>query len=84
MTVVLCRASVDLETDKKIQQTIQTQFVGQTLICIARKCTSHALQGDFLTADCTDRLRTILGYDRILVLDSGNIVVCTWELHFRL
>lgn len=48
-------ASVDLETDKKIQQTIQTQFVGQTLICIAH------------------RLRTILGYDRILVLDSGNI-----------
>ncbi|KAJ3529958.1 hypothetical protein NMY22_g8782 [Coprinellus aureogranulatus] len=48
-------ASVDLETDKKIQQTIQTQFTGQTLICIAH------------------RLRTILGYDRILVLDSGSI-----------
>ncbi|TFK40143.1 P-loop containing nucleoside triphosphate hydrolase protein [Crucibulum laeve] len=28
-------ASVDLETDKKIQQTIQTQFSGRTLICIA-------------------------------------------------
>ncbi|KAJ2926808.1 hypothetical protein H1R20_g10265, partial [Candolleomyces eurysporus] len=48
-------ASVDLETDKKIQQTIQTEFVGKTLICIAH------------------RLRTILGYDRILVLDAGNI-----------
>ncbi|EFI27939.1 ABC protein [Coprinopsis cinerea okayama7 len=48
-------ASVDLETDKKIQQTIQTQFEGKTLICIAH------------------RLRTILGYDRVLVLDSGNI-----------
>ncbi|KAJ7259774.1 ABC protein [Mycena rebaudengoi] len=49
-------ASVDLETDKKIQQTIQTQFKDQTLICIAH------------------RLRTIISYDRILVLDAGNIV----------
>ncbi|KAF5327366.1 hypothetical protein D9619_004466 [Psilocybe cf. subviscida] len=49
-------ASVDLETDKKIQQTIQTEFKDRTLICIAH------------------RLRTILSYDRILVLDSGNIV----------
>jgi len=48
-------ASVDLETDKKIQQTIQTEFKDRTLICIAH------------------RLRTILNYDRILVLDSGNI-----------
>lgn len=31
------RASVDLETDKKIQNTVQTQFVDRTLICIARK-----------------------------------------------
>ncbi|PPQ77123.1 hypothetical protein CVT25_010817 [Psilocybe cyanescens] len=49
-------ASVDLETDKKIQYTIQTEFKDRTLICIAH------------------RLRTILNYDRILVLDSGNIV----------
>ncbi|KAJ6632266.1 P-loop containing nucleoside triphosphate hydrolase protein [Mycena sp. CBHHK59/15] len=48
-------ASVDLETDNKIQRTIQTQFKDRTLICIAH------------------RLRTILSYDRILVLDSGNI-----------
>ncbi|KAJ7204160.1 ABC protein [Mycena pura] len=48
-------ASVDLETDNKIQRTIQTQFRDQTLICIAH------------------RLRTIISYDRILVLDSGRI-----------
>ncbi|KAF7329212.1 ABC protein [Mycena kentingensis (nom. inval.)] len=48
-------ASVDLETDHKIQRTIQTQFQDRTLICIAH------------------RLRTILSYDRILVLDSGKI-----------
>ncbi|KAF8802446.1 P-loop containing nucleoside triphosphate hydrolase protein [Phlegmacium glaucopus] len=48
-------ASVDLETDSKIQQTIQTEFEDRTLICIAH------------------RLRTILSYDRILVLDGGQI-----------
>ncbi|KAJ7513244.1 ABC protein [Mycena galericulata] len=48
-------ASVDLETDHKIQRTIQTQFKDRTLICIAH------------------RLRTIISYDRILVLDAGKI-----------
>ncbi|KAJ7221015.1 ABC protein [Mycena haematopus] len=48
-------ASVDLETDHKIQSTIQTQFKDNTLLCIAH------------------RLRTIISYDRILVLGAGNI-----------
>ncbi|OCB92268.1 ABC protein [Sanghuangporus baumii] len=48
-------ASVDLETDSKIQHTIQTEFSDRTLLCIAH------------------RLRTILSYDRILVLDSGEV-----------
>lgn len=51
------RASVDLDTDGKIQKTIQTQFKGKTLICIAH------------------RLRTIIGYDRILVMDNGKVAV---------
>ncbi|KAJ7857861.1 hypothetical protein B0H13DRAFT_2672650 [Mycena leptocephala] len=48
-------ASVDLETDNKIQRMIQTQFKDRTLICIVH------------------RLRTIIWYDRILVLDAGKI-----------
>ncbi|KAJ7039618.1 ABC protein [Mycena alexandri] len=48
-------ASVDLETDHKIQNTIQTQFKDNTLLCIAH------------------RLRTIISYDRILVLEAGKI-----------
>lgn len=48
-------ASVDLETDSKIQYTIQTEFKDRTLLCIAH------------------RLRTILSYDRIMVLDAGQI-----------
>jgi ATP-binding cassette, subfamily C (CFTR/MRP), member 1 len=50
-------ASVDLETDARIQGTIQTEFEGKTMICIAH------------------RLRTILSYDRILVMDAGEVAV---------
>ncbi|KAF8530143.1 ABC protein [Hysterangium stoloniferum] len=48
-------ASVDFETDSKIQATIQAEFKNRTLLCIAH------------------RLRTILAYDRILVMDNGQI-----------
>ncbi|KAF9237599.1 ABC protein [Melanogaster broomeanus] len=48
-------ASVGLETDSKIQRTIQTEFSDHTLLCIAH------------------RLRTIISYDRILVLDAGQV-----------
>ncbi|KAG1821818.1 ABC protein [Suillus subaureus] len=48
-------ASVDLDTDSKIQHTIQTYFKDRTLLCIAH------------------RLRTIISYDRILVLDAGIV-----------
>ncbi|KAJ7593413.1 ABC protein [Mycena floridula] len=48
-------ASVDLETDRMIQETIQNQFKDKTLICIAH------------------RLRTVISYDRILVLDAGKV-----------
>ena len=48
-------ASVDVETDSKIQETIRTQFANRTLLCIAH------------------RLRTILSYDRILVMADGKV-----------
>jgi hypothetical protein len=43
-------ASVDFDTDNKIQQTIRAEFSDSTLLCIAH------------------RLRTIVDYDRVLVL----------------
>ncbi|KAF8199630.1 ATP-binding cassette transporter YOR1 [Pholiota molesta] len=48
-------ASVDYETDRKIQDTIAYEFKDRTILCIAH------------------RLRTIIGYDRICVLDAGQI-----------
>ncbi|KAH9945256.1 P-loop containing nucleoside triphosphate hydrolase protein [Epithele typhae] len=48
-------ASVDYETDRKIQDTIANEFVDRTILCIAH------------------RLRTIIGYDRICVMDAGQI-----------
>lgn len=49
-------ASVDFETDTKIQTTIRQEFTNSTLLCIAH------------------RLRTIIDYDRVLVLDQGRVV----------
>ncbi|KAF7727930.1 hypothetical protein EC973_006818 [Apophysomyces ossiformis] len=49
-------ASVDFETDGKIQTTIREEFVNSSLLCIAH------------------RLRTVIDYDRVLVLDQGNVV----------
>lgn len=56
--IIVCdeaTSSVDIETDRKIQQTIVTGFKGKTLLCIAH------------------RLRTIINYDRICVMDGGKI-----------
>ncbi|CAG8480040.1 2241_t:CDS:10 [Ambispora gerdemannii] len=48
-------ASVDVETDFHIQETIRTEFSWATLLCIAH------------------RLRTIIDYDRVLVLEQGKV-----------
>ncbi|KAI0041202.1 ABC transporter [Auriscalpium vulgare] len=48
-------ASVDYETDRKIQETIKNEFRERTILCIAH------------------RLRTIIAYDRICVMDQGTI-----------
>ena len=67
--IIVCdeaTSSVDMETDQKIQRTIQSGFKGKTLLCIAH------------------RLRTIIRYDRICVMEQGRIAeldtpVRLWE-----
>ncbi|KAL5489922.1 hypothetical protein ACEPAI_4754 [Sanghuangporus weigelae] len=48
-------SSVDVETDAKLQKTIQSEFSSCTLLCIAH------------------RLKTIVYYDRVLVMDAGMV-----------
>ena len=49
-------ASVDFDTDTKIQQTIREEFSDSTLLCIAH------------------RLRTVVDYDRVMVLGGWAVV----------
>ncbi|CAJ0833891.1 2768_t:CDS:2 [Entrophospora sp. SA101] len=49
-------ASVDVETDYNIQNTIRSEFNWATLLCIAH------------------RLRTIIDYDKVLVLGDTEII----------
>ncbi|CAL1293333.1 unnamed protein product [Larinioides sclopetarius] len=49
-------ASVDMETDSLIQNTIRTDFADRTVITIAH------------------RINTVLDYDKIVVLENGNII----------
>ncbi|PWW76320.1 P-loop containing nucleoside triphosphate hydrolase protein [Tuber magnatum] len=56
--IIVCdeaTSSVDIETDRKIQEAMAKGFKGRTLLCIAH------------------RLRTIIKYDRVCVMDAGNI-----------
>ncbi|KAL3231384.1 ATP-dependent bile acid permease [Nakaseomyces bracarensis] len=48
-------ASIDYESDAKIQETIRTEFANSTVLTIAH------------------RLRSIIDYDKILVMDAGEV-----------
>ena len=71
---------MDLETDSKIQRTIQTEFEDKTLICIARESILPT-NASYKIIVPVDRLRTILSYDRILVMDGGRIAVSLLHIY---
>lgn len=59
-------ASVDHETDVRMQQLIRSSFAGSTIITIAH------------------RLRTIMDYDRVIVMEEGQIIeYVVSESHLR-
>jgi len=56
--IIVCdeaTSSVDFATDAAVQKTIEREFRGRTLLCIAH------------------RLKTVLRYDRIVVVDQGRV-----------
>lgn len=55
-----------------VQKTIKREFTGKTMLCIAR-LSSVLLMLPQLSESLADRLRTILGYDRILVIGAGQV-----------
>lgn len=64
-------------------RTIQTQFHDRTLLCIARKWPSFGVRYvymAYLRPILSDRLRTIINYDRILVMSDGQIAVGSFPL----
>ena len=69
-------ASVDYETDQAVQETIAKEFADHTILCIAHriKFVSEA-QRETRQASLTNSpfYRTIIGYDRICVMDAGQI-----------
>ena len=69
-------ASVDYETDHKIQDTIANEFKDRTILCIARALNTVVPEVSLTDTRTIDRLRTIIGYDRICVLDAGAVAVC--------
>lgn len=88
------RASVDLETDNKIQRTIQTQFKENTLLCIAREFSTTFDDSKLTPRRSTEDdyiVRQDSGYVHIRpfnfasliileVLEAGNIAVGSMSL----
>jgi hypothetical protein len=70
----LYAASADYEADSKIQDTIANEFKERTILCIAR---TVGMRHCFALAysHYADRLRTIIRYDKICVMDADTIAV---------
>jgi ATP-binding cassette, subfamily C (CFTR/MRP), member 1 len=66
-------SNVDVETDAKLQRTIQVEFAASTLLCIAHRL--NTIGNCFADVCGPKKLRFSFSayYDRVLVMDAGEI-----------
>ena len=67
-------SSVDVETDAKVQRTIQTEFASSTLLCIAHRLNTIGTLLSYCSHshEAHAHPRSVY-YDRILVMDQGKV-----------
>ena len=63
---------MDVETDAKIQKTIQTEFSSSTLLCIAHRLNTIGEAFRFCQIPTRADSDSVY-YDRILVMDAGQV-----------
>lgn len=64
---------MDVETDAKVQQTIKKEFTASTLLCIAHRLNTIGTSLYLLSSSTSYVLLRTVYYDRILVMDAGNV-----------
>jgi ABC-type multidrug transport system fused ATPase/permease subunit len=62
-----------VETDAKLQKTIQTEFSASTLLCIAHRLNTIGTDLLYMVFVPFLTLSLIAYYDRILVMDAGRV-----------